>query len=581
MAGKQTRRGLFTSLRTRVLLVTLLAFCAVAAPAYFGFTTLVNSSVVQLGTLFAEKQILFDRYRGLGALMQEVALAETLTRSPVIRAWANDEADPDKQSRAISELEQYRASFSDHSYFFVINGSGRYYYNDADNSHAGSQYSYTLDRANPRDGWYYTTAEMGSGCHLNVDHDDALGVTKVWINCVIREGDKVLGVLGTGIDLTSFIKQVVDFPQTGVQAMFVDPAGALQAHRDPKFIDFHSLTKAIETKKTIFSLLDLPSDRTALKEMMTEVTTGGVEVRSRFMRIDGRQMLVGVGYLDRLGWYNVTFMDIDKIIDRSLFLPIGLLLAAVAVGVALLIVLMFKLFVLDRLARVERGVVAVQEGAREPVTPDRSRDEIGKLSRSIAVMADSVQDNMRALEHMVEERTEELRALAYVDQLTGIANRRGFSDGFTRMQAGAPPEHRLAMLLIDIDRFKEINDSFGHRAGDEVAVETARRIATVLRSSDICGRWGGDEFIVLFSDLGARGLKTIADAVKRGLSQPVVLRDGRTIAVTVGIGACVAEPNETVEQVAEMADAALYSAKAEGRNRVTVYDPTRERRGAA
>ena len=127
MAGKQTRRPLFSSLRTRVLLVTLLGFLAVAAPAYWGFTTLVNSTVVQLGTLFAEKQILFDRYRGLGALMQEVALAETLTRSPVVRDWARDEANPAKQGRAISELEQYRSSFSDHSYFFVINASGKYY----------------------------------------------------------------------------------------------------------------------------------------------------------------------------------------------------------------------------------------------------------------------------------------------------------------------------------------------------------------------------------------------------------------------------------------------------------------------
>ncbi|MDO8358789.1 MAG: diguanylate cyclase [Devosia sp.] len=581
MAGKQTRRPLFSSLRTRVLLVTLLGFLAVAVPAYWGFTTLVNSTVVRLGTLFAEKQILFDRYRGLGALMQEVALAETLTRSPVVRDWARDETDPAKQARAIAELEQYRSSFSDHSYFFVINASGKYYYNDAANAHAGSQYSHTLSRDNPRDGWYYTTAAMGGGCHLNVDHDDALGVTKVWINCVIRDGDTVLGVLGTGIDLTSFIKQVVDFPQTGVQAMFVDQTGALQAHRDPRYIDFHSLTNAIENKKTIFSLLDLPADRAALKQMMDEVTTGGVEVRSRFMQIDGRQMLVGAGYLDRLGWYNVTFMDIDKIIDRSLFLPIGLLLAAVMVAVALLIVLMFKLIVLDRLAKVEEEVVAVKQGDRTPVTPDAGKDEIGRLSRSIALMANSVQDNMRALEHMVEERAEELRALAYVDQLTGIANRRGFSNGFSRMQADAPPEHRLAMLLLDIDRFKEINDSFGHQAGDEVAVEMARRIATVLRPSDICGRWGGDEFIVLFADLGARGLKPIADAVRRGLSQPVALKDGRTLPVTVSIGACLAEPGETVEQVADMADAALYSAKAGGRNRVTVYDPTSERRGAA
>jgi diguanylate cyclase (GGDEF)-like protein len=360
--------------------------------------------------------------------------------------------------------------------------------------------------------------------------------------------------------------------------MFVDPAGALQAHRDPRFIDFHSLTKAIENKKTIYSLIDLPADQEALRAMIAEVTTGDVEVRSRFMQVDGHQVLVGVGYLDRLGWYNVTFMDVDQIIDRSLFLPIGLLIAALMIGVALLIAFLFKLFVVDRLRKVEAGVAAVPAGA--PVEPDKRNDEIGRLSRTLSSMAETVQDNMRTLERLVEERTEELHALAYRDQLTGIANRRGFSDGFVKLQAAASPDARLAMLLIDIDRFKEINDSFGHQAGDEVAVEIARRIAAVLRPSDICGRWGGEEFIVLFSDLGSRPLKIIADAMRRGLSNPVALRDGRSVQVTVSVGACLAEPGETVEQVADMADAALYNAKEDGRDRIVVYDPTKSRSSA-
>ena len=165
--------------------------------------------------------------------------------------------------------------------------------------------------------------------------------------------------------------------------------------------------------------------------------------------------------------------------------------------------------------------------------------------------------------------------------MTGIANRRGFSEGFASAQAAASPEARLALLLIDIDRFKEINDGCGHRAGDEVVVEIARRIAAVLRPADLCGRWGGDEFIVLFGDLGAHPLKRIADAMKRGLSHPVTMRDGRVVPVTVSIGACLAEPGEMVEQVADMADAALYMAKEEGRDRVVIHDPTEPRRAAA
>ena len=579
MAVQKTRRA--PTLRTNILLLMLCGFAVVAFPAYWGFNTLVTSTVAQLGTLFAEKQILFDRYRGLDALSKEVALAETLARSPVMTDWADNESDPDKEARAIAELEQYRQSFADHSYFFVINASGNYYYNDAQNSHAGKEFSFTVKRDNPSDAWYYATIALDGDCHLNVDHDDELDLTKVFINCIVRDSaNKVLGVLGTGIDLTAFIQQVVDLPQPGVQAMFIDRTGAIQAHRDVRYIDFHSLTNTIETKKTIFSLLDLDSDRAALKQMLGEVTTGDVEVRSHVMQIDGRQMLVGVGYLEGLGWYNVTVMDVDKIIDKSLFLPIGLLLAAMMIVVALVIAFIVKVSVVDRLTRVEKGVVAVKEDSRATLKPDPGKDEIGRLSRSIASMATAVQDNMRMLEDMVDERTAELQSLAYRDQLTGIANRRGFADGFEKVKVAAVPAARIALLLIDIDRFKDINDNHGHQAGDEVAAELARRIAAVLRPADVCARWGGDEFIVLFSDLGSRPLKMIADAVKRGLSQPVVLKSGRTIPVTVSIGACLVEPNETLDQVADMADAALYAAKEDGRDRVSVYDPTRPRSAA-
>jgi len=574
-AAQKTRRA--PTLRTNILLLLLCGFFAVAIPAYWGFTTIVNSTVSQLGRLFGEKQILFDRSRGMGVLMQEVALAENLTRSPIIADWALDETNPDKQARAIAELEQYRLAFADHSYFFVNNASGRYYYNDAQNSHAGNPYSFTVRRGNPSDDWYFATIGLDAGCHLNVDHDDELDVTKVWINCVVKDGAMVLGVLGTGIDLTSFIRDVVDFPQTGVQSIFIDRSGAIQAHRDTRYIDFHSLTNAIEAKKTIFSLIDKPADRDTLKQMLTEVTTSTIEARSEFMQVDGRQMLVGVGYLDKLGWYNVAFIDVDAVIDRTLFLPIGLLLAATMIVVALVIAFIVKVSIGDRLARVEREVVAVNDDVTAPVAPDPGNDEIGRLSRSFATMASTVQDNMQTLERLVEERTSELQSLAYRDQLTGIANRRGFADGFDRIKSKASEGARLALLLIDIDHFKAINDRWGHQAGDEVAAELARRISVVLRPNDVCGRWGGDEFIVLFSDLGMRPLKVIGDAMHRGLSNPVILRSGTPVPVTVSIGACLVEPDETVEQVADMADAALYMAKENGRNRVAVYDPTSAR----
>lgn len=570
-----SKRSLAGSLRTRVLVLTLLAFAAISVPAYFSFVWIVNSTVVTLGTLFAEKQILFDRYRGLGALMQEVKLAETLARSDAIIAWAKDEDNPESYARGIAELEHYREAFSDHSYFFAVAGSGNYYFNDAQNTYAGKQLSHTLSRDNPRDAWFYKTLALGEGCYLNVDNDDELQVTKVWFNCVVTDGVQPVGVLGSGLDLTAFIREVVDIPQRGVQAMFVDRSGALQAHRDPRLIDFHSITKELANKKTIFSLIDTLEDQAALRRLMAEVTSGEVTVKSQFMQVAGHEMLVGVGYLDQLGWYNITFMDVDTIIDRRLFVPIGLLLAAIMLASALLIGFVFKRSVLDRLQDMERRMHAVKAGDLAPVPADLGSDEIGRLSQTFSSMAATVSDNTKMLEQMVQERTEELQRLAYRDQLTDISNRRGFIDDFDRVKARAGDE-RLAMLLLDIDDFKGINDNFGHLAGDQVVAEMARRLAAIIRPIDICGRWGGDEFIVLINGLGTLGLRAIAEVIRKAMAGTVLaLPDGREVTVTLSIGACLVEAEDSIDTAIDMADAALYAAKSQGRNRVVVYDPVR------
>lgn len=559
-----------------MLVLTLCAFAVVSVPAYFAFTTIVNDTVLRLGALFAEKQILFDRYRGLGALMQEVKLAETLASSATIRDWARDETNDELRARGIAELEHFRQAFTDRSYFFVVGASGNYYFNDAANSYAGKQLSHTLDPDNARDGWYFRTASLGEGCHLNVDHDDVLAVTKVWINCVIREGERVLGVLGTGLDLTAFVKEVVDIPQTGVTAMFVDRAGAVQAHRDPAQVDFHSITKHVERRKTIFAMIDDDSGRAAMRQMLDEVTTSDVQVRSQFMRIAGREVLVGVGYLDRLGWYNVTVMDVDEIIDRSLFVPIGALLAGLMLMVTLVVTWLFRRVVLDRLARVEARIAAVGEGHYTQGKVDLGKDEIGRMSQAFDAMARAVETHTVELERQVEARTAELRRIADRDQMTGILNRRGFIAAFDAIRAAAAPETRMALLLIDIDDFKTINDSFGHFIGDRVLVEIGRRLDGLLRNADVCGRWGGDELILLVGDIRDHDVGVVAEAVRQALiARSIDIGDGRVVHCRLSIGACLVDVADSVAQAADKADSALYRAKANGRNRAMAYAPDR------
>lgn len=568
------KRRFAASLRLRVLALTLAALVAIAIPAAISFALIVDHTTVRLSTLFAERQIMYDRYRGLEALRREVALAETLMRSPTIIEWAEDEFDRDKHGRGLAELEHFRRTFADRSYFFVIDASGNYYFNDHAGTYTGTQQRYTVSPDNPDDSWYYQTLAAGAGCHLNVNHDEVLAVTKVWMNCVVESEGRKLGIVGTGIDLTHFLRNVVETEQEGVESIFIDGGGAIQASRDESRIVFRSLTRTGEDKATFPMTLDSEADRDAFAQMMRSAANG--KPIARFLDIGGRQTLVGVGYLDELDWYNVTVMDVDRIVDRSLFWPLALLVLMAMIAVTATVSFVFKRSVLDRLARTERSVERIEAGQFDQPAMEAGPDEIGRLVRALNKMAKVVGSEKASLEEAVRERTEQLERIAYVDQLSGVLNRRGFVEAYEqeerRLDKEAP---KPGLLLLDIDNFKAVNDSHGHGVGDRVIIEVAQRLLDVTREHDLCARWGGDEFVVIVKECDPRALLAIGDKILDAIrSRPVVLGDGSRVRIGTSIGAHLVGLSDTLASAASKADHALYLAKRQGRNRMVIYDPS-------
>lgn len=562
------------SLRTRVLWLVLAALVLVGLAGWLAINRIIESLTLQFGTMIAERQVQYDRYRGMAALGQEISLAEALSRSPAMVDWFADEHDPERMARGLAEMEHYRTSFTDQSVFLVINASGNYYFNDAENSFGEDPYSYTVQPSLERDAWYYATRARREGCHLNVNVDDVLRLTKVWINCLVNRDGEVLGMVGTGLDLSDFIREVVDLSQPGVDSIFVDQGGAVQAHRDASLVDFRSITKDIEDKTTVFSLVDDAEDRALLRAMMNGAIEAPAQVRTATLTMGGMPRLVGVGYLDHIGWYNITVMDLGTIIDRRIFLPVGLAAIAILIAVGFALNSIFRIVVLNRLEKVEAGLVALRGGKRAVMEPDRSADEIGRLSRTLIEMSDAITEARLSLESQVRERTEQLQSLVNLDALTKIYNRRGFEEKFANQRRREDDASRInGLMLIDIDNFKTVNDTAGHSAGDQVVIEVARRLTTALRRVDVCARWGGDEFIVLVRDCSSQGLAQIANALTEMMRQmPVVLSDGERLAVTISIGAVLVLPEDSLELATEMADAALYRAKEEGRDRVVLFE---------
>jgi diguanylate cyclase (GGDEF)-like protein len=161
-----------------------------------------------------------------------------------------------------------------------------------------------------------------------------------------------------------------------------------------------------------------------------------------------------------------------------------------------------------------------------------------------------------------------LEVMATTDILTGLPNRRAFDIVIEVMSNdNARSGGTIAILVLDIDHFKAINDQYGHIGGDYVLTEVASIIKSSLRAADFICRWGGEEFLVVVRDCDQHNIIALAEKVRKSVEHHITTYQNQTIALTVSIGAAIGKPSESLENLVVRADKAMYQAKKQGRNR--------------
>lgn len=192
---------------------------------------------------------------------------------------------------------------------------------------------------------------------------------------------------------------------------------------------------------------------------------------------------------------------------------------------------------------------------------------------STVVEKSKLYEELYAVNKELKESRDAFKLQATHDALTGLWNRGTICEMLKKELARAKRNEKgIALLMIDIDHFKRVNDTYGHQAGDEVLKEVARRFESIKRSEDSVGRYGGEEFIVVFADMNAADMERVSDRYRHIIEDtPINIPDNDLeITASLGLGLFLDAKQASEQTLIKLADTALYSAKNSGRNQLQV-----------
>ena len=316
-------------------------------------------------------------------------------------------------------------------------------------------------------------------------------------------------------------------------------------------------------------------------QKIVDARLSGSDLRDRQVNLLVGQLTMGVqGISESVDEWANALDEIDRQTRRQYFaVAISILVLMFSVVAAISTLLISR--VLRPLEKMQRAVRAVANGDLSVRSATGTADELGELSLAFDEMA---LDLVRSLRQEVADRKQaesQIQVLAFSDPLTGLPNRRMLMDRLEQaLVAACRSGHQDALLFIDLDNFKTLNDTLGHDKGDLLLCQIAARLTACVREGDTVARLGGDEFVVLLQNLSddaqeaATHVQVVAAKILDSLGQPYELEGyAHHSSASVGVSLFGCVEREYVEEPLKRAELAMYQAKAAGRNTLRFFEP--------
>lgn len=380
------------------------------------------------------------------------------------------------------------------------------------------------------------------------------------------------GVLLAALDLRPLeaIRERIHFGQHGHCAI-TDQYGTLVAHPNPRWV---AHMKNVSSWPIVHSGM--------------EGHTGVMTFYSPFTR---ERMIAGYSSVPKFGWVVLTPQPLWELTARAdRMARRGLVVAGIGLLLSLMIAILLARWLCGDIDALIRGLRRLQHNDYSASFPDfgsvapREMEVLRGYANSMALSVREaiasrdetnreLEDRIRAATRDLIEANSELQEKVYVDDLTGVLNRRALWKKVSDLNAAPEPGlGSVRLILFDIDRFKYINDTWGHDAGDLVLKHVSGIIRSETRGEDFVARYGGDEFLILLTNCSAEDARARAEAIRGAIERSALTLPDGEIGVTVSVGIAYGEGSGAASAFAELlrkADQAMYESKRTGRNRTS------------
>ena len=552
------------TIKSRFFIFTAAIILLTGLFSWLSMKVLAEEIITKWVEIYAEKQLRYDKVRNLLPLIQEVKLSKEFAELDSLKAWALQPDNENLKQQALLDTEAFRHHFADNSYFIALQKNNRYYYSDSDSKELSKDfYRYTLDENKAEDAWFYSIMEKQLDLHLNVNPDLELGVVKLWSDVLIRVDGEVIGVVGTGLDLSEFLGRMVAKQDIYSAVIFTNYEGSIQLHQKEELINFSSVTKQLKDKKTVFQLLDDADSKLRLYSSFENARSTPNTVDMSIVYKEGNRLLASVIYIPEIDWFQVNFIDINRFLPWTEFS--GLLIVFLISLISALIIFYFlvRVIITQPLEDLDASISTLEENNYRPPKLHRfSGLEVKRLISHFQTMSETILDYQTGLEKKVAERTQELNILSTLDPLTNLYNRRGFEEHLTNaLKQWHESQQSFSLVSVDVDEFKQVNDQYGHAMGDQLLVALAEYLQSTVINHGEAARWGGDEFLLLIKDCELENTEAVLKRLLKDRESFRVQLGEQEVHISFSVGCARIEEQDTLENLLSRADKAMYQEK--------------------